>query len=72
MKEDLRLPRVVAGLQTPNQPTGRYPEAKIDVNLPQVTIRSDINSVDLFKVGLLFVKSTTVISNIRRPRLNCG
>ena len=50
VKEDLRLPRVMTGRQTPDQPTGRYPEAKVDDSLSQVIIRSDINSVDLFSV----------------------
>ncbi|VDK22701.1 unnamed protein product [Taenia asiatica] len=49
-KEDRRLPRVVPGPLTSVQNTGRYPEAAIDHNLPPVIIRSDINSVDLFKL----------------------
>ncbi|KAH9283516.1 Protocadherin-like wing polarity protein stan [Echinococcus granulosus] len=50
LKEDRRLPRVAPGPLTSGQNPGRYPEAKIDHNLPPVIIRSDINSADLFKL----------------------
>ncbi|VDM16978.1 unnamed protein product [Hydatigera taeniaeformis] len=49
-KEDRRLPRVVPGPLSSFQSTGRYPEATVDHNLSPVIIRSDISSIDLFKL----------------------